>query len=311
MRQFNKTSINFLKLAGILTPLAVLLSFLALGAILTLGFTYGIDFSGGNEAQIRFEKSVLSPQIRESLEQAGIKQAIVQKFGAENEFLIRLEASKNEEENNQKLELLTETLKTDFLEEQVKIRRIDSVGPQIGKELRQNGILALIYSLIMILIYLGLRFDNKYAPSAVFCIFHDAVITLSLFSIFNREINVQTLAAILAIIGYSLNDTIVTFDRIRENFEVSGKKKSFFNICNQSLNEVLSRTLLTSLTTLLALLAMYHFADGVIQDFAFTLIIGIIVGTYSSIYVATPLLLFMNQLQKKPFLKSFKKKRIS
>ena len=155
----------------------------------------------------------------------------------------------------------------------------------------------------MILVYLGLRFDNKYAPSAVFCLFHDAVITMSLFSIFNREINAQTLAAILAIIGYSLNDTIVTFDRIRENYEVEGKKKSFFEICNQSLNEVLSRTLLTSITTLLALLAMYHFADGVIQDFAFTLIIGIVVGTYSSIYVATPLLLFMNNLQEKQILK--------
>ena len=305
MQLIYKSSINFLKLARILTPLAVILSVLALITISVLGFTYGIDFSGGNEVQIRFSKQVLSSQIRKTLNLAGIKKASVQKFGTENEFLIRLEASPNETENNQKLDSLTETLKKDFLEEQVEIRRVDSVGPQIGKELRRNGILALIYSLIMILVYLGLRFDNKYAPSAVFCLFHDAVITMSLFSIFQREINIQTLAAILAIIGYSLNDTIVTFDRIRENYENFGKKKSFFDICNQSLNEVLSRTLLTSITTLLALVAMYYFADGVIQDFAFTLIIGIIVGTYSSIYVATPLLLFMNQLQEKSF---FKKK---
>jgi len=292
-------SINFLKLAGVLTPLAVVLSVLALVSISVFGFTYGIDFSGGNEVQIRFQKPVESSQIRNSLEEAGINKASVQKFGTENEFLIRLEASPNEEENNKTLALLTESLKKDFLTEQAEIRRIDSVGPQIGKELRRNGILALIYSLIMILVYLGLRFDNKYAPAAVFCLFHDAVITLSLFSIFQREINVQTLAAILAIIGYSLNDTIVTFDRIRENYEVIGKKKPFFDICNQSLNEVLSRTLLTSVTTLLALLAMYHFADGVIKDFAFTLIIGIVIGTYSSIYVATPLLLFMNKLQER------------
>ena len=305
MRIINNSSINFLKFANVLTPLAVVLSFLALGVISILGFTYGIDFSGGNEIQVRFSKPVLSSQIRDSLSLAGIKRASVQKFGSENEFLIRLEASKIEEKNNQKLETLTETLKKAFVNESIEIRRIDSVGPQIGKELRRNGILALIYSLIMILVYLGLRFDNKYAPAAVFCLFHDAVITLSLFSIFQREINVQTLAAILAIIGYSLNDTIVTFDRIRENYEIIGKKKSFFDICNQSLNEVLSRTLLTSLTTLLALLAMYYFADGVIQDFAFTLIIGIIVGTYSSIYVATPLLLFMNNFQEKQF---FKKK---
>ena len=305
MQFIYKSSINFLKLARVLTPLAILLSFLALVTMSVLGFTYGIDFSGGNEIQIRFSKQVLSSQIREALKLAGIKKASVQKFGTESEFLIRLEASPNETENNQKLESLTETLKKEFLEEQVEIRRVDSVGPQIGKELRRNGILALIYSLIMILVYLGLRFDNKYAPSAVFCLFHDAVITMSLFSIFQREINIQTLAAILAIIGYSLNDTIVTFDRIRENYESFGKKKSFFDICNQSLNEVLSRTLLTSITTLLALVAMYYVADGVIQDFAFTLIIGIIVGTYSSIYVATPLLLFMNQLQEKNF---FKKK---
>ena len=149
----------------------------------------------------------------------------------------------------------------------------------------------------MILIYLGLRFDTKYAPAAVFCLFHDAIITMSIFSLFKLEVNAQTLAAILAIIGYSLNDTIVTFDRIRENYKILGKKQSFFNICNQSLNEVLSRTILTSLTTLLAICAMYIFADGVIKDFAFTLAIGVFIGTYSSIYIATPLLLFMNQFQ--------------
>ena len=297
------SNINFLKLAKILTPLAIILSFSALGCILALGFNYGIDFSGGNEAQVRFQKKVTPSQIKAALAKADIKNASVQKFGNENEFLIRVESSEKEEENNKKLNLLTESLKNDFFNEQIEIRRIDSVGPQIGKELKRNGILALIYSLIMILIYLGLRFDNKYAPSAVFCLFHDAMITMSLFSIFKMEVTVQTVAAILAIIGYSLNDTIVTFDRIRENHNSIGKKKSFFDICNQSLNEVLSRTLLTSLTTLLALIAMYYFTDGVIKDFAFTLIIGILVGTYSSVYVATPLLLFMNKIQNKSSIK--------
>ncbi|MBC6415566.1 MAG: protein translocase subunit SecF [Bdellovibrionales bacterium] len=302
MNWIKNLNINFLKPAKFLTPLAVVLSFVALICIINLGFNYGIDFSGGNEIQVRFQENVLSSQIKKSLFKIQNTKASIQKFGTENEFLIRVEASENEEENNKKLERLLETLKNDFLKEKIEIRRIDSVGPQIGKELRRNGILALIYSLIMILIYLGLRFDNKYAPSAVFCLFHDAMITMSLFSIFKLEVNVQTVAAILAIIGYSLNDTIVTFDRIRENSESLNKKKSFFDICNQSLNEVLSRTLLTSLTTFLALLAMYIFADGVIKDFAFTLIIGILVGTYSSIYVATPLLLYMNRIQKSSFL---------
>lgn len=292
-----KLKINFLKPAKFLTPLSVLLSFIALAVILTLGFSYGIDFSGGNEVQIRFQKTVTAEQIRQALKKSGIEKPTVQKFGTEEEFLIRIEVAKEEKENNKKLKNLTETLKDSFDKQGVEIRRVDSVGPQIGKELRRDGILALIYSLLMILIYLGLRFDSKYAPAAVFCLFHDAMITMSLFSIFELEVNVQTLAAILAIIGYSLNDTIVTFDRIRENSHIFGNKKSLFDICNQSLNEVLSRTLLTSVTTLLAILAMYTFADGVIKDFAFTLSIGIVIGTYSSIYIATPLLLFMSKLK--------------
>lgn len=290
--------INFLKPAKFLTPLSVMISFLALGSVLLLGFTYGIDFAGGNEVQIRFNQAVTSGQITKTLEQAGINKSSVQQFGEENEFLVRVEASETEAENNQNLETLTQTLKDQFLKEGAEILRVDSVGPQIGKELRRNGVLALIYSLLMILIYLSLRFDSKYAPSAVFCLFHDAIITMSLFSIFKFEVNVQTIAAVLAIIGYSLNDTIVTFDRIRENYLNLGKQKSFFDICNQSLNEVLSRTLLTSVTTLLAVLCMYIFTDGVIKDFAFTLIIGILIGTYSSIYIATPLLLFMDKVLK-------------
>lgn len=292
-----KTNINFLKPAKFFTPVSVMLSFTALAAIFAFGFSYGIDFVGGNEVQVRFQKAVTPAEIKQALISKGIENPIVQKFGAEEEFLIRVEVVPEEKENNKRLQLLSDTLKNSFKKQGVEIRRVDSIGPQIGKELRRNGILALIYSLLMILIYLGLRFDAKYAPAAVFCLFHDAMITMSIFSIFKLEVNVQTLAAILAIIGYSLNDTIVTFDRIRENYQISGNKKSFFDICNQSLNEVLSRTLLTSFTTLLAILAMYNFADGVIKDFAFTLSIGIFIGTYSSIYVATPLLLFMNKLK--------------
>ena len=292
-----KPQINFLKPAKFLSPLSVALAFLALAVILILGFSYGIDFSGGNELQVRFQENLTAGQIRQALTRSGIEKASVQKFGAEKEFLIRIEVSPNEKENNKKLENLTQALKDHFIKQGVEIRRIDSVGPQIGKELRKSGILALIYSLLMILIYLGLRFDIKYAPSAVFCLFHDAMITMSIFSLFKLEVNVQTVAAILAIIGYSLNDTIVTFDRIRENHQILKNKKSLFDICNKSLNEVLSRTLLTSITTLLAILAMYIFADGVIKDFAFTLSLGIVIGTYSSIYVATPLLLFMNKLK--------------
>ena len=293
-----RRNINFLKPSRWLMPLSLGVSLLALGVIVTLGFSYGIDFAGGNEVQIQFNQQVSTENIRTTLASKGIEQASVQKFGEENEFLIRVEVLPNEKENNKKLNLLTSTLKTAFEQQGVILRRVDSVGPQIGSELRKNGILAIIYSLLMILIYLGLRFDVKYAPSSVVCLFHDAIITLSIFSFFKLEVNVQTLAAILAIIGYSLNDTIVTFDRIRENQELFNKKMPFFDICNRSINEVLSRTLLTSFTTLLAVLSMWFFADGVIKDFAFTLGIGVLIGTYSSIYVATPLLIFIDKLKK-------------
>ena len=292
-----KRNFNFLGIAGILTPLSCGLSFLALIAIFVLGFNYGIDFAGGNEFQIRFEKPVIAERIRTVVREAGMEDPLVQSFGKDNEFIIRVEVAKDEKENTRRLSLLKQTLEIRFQDEGVQIRRIDSIGPQIGKELRRNGILAIVYSLLMILIYLGLRFDIKYAPAAVFCLFHDTVITLSVFALFNLEVNAQTLAGILAIIGYSLNDTIVTFDRIRENHAVFQNKKSFFEVCNQSLNDVLSRTLLTSLTTLLAVSAMWLIADGAIKDFAFTLAVGVTVGTYSSIYVATPLLIFMNRFK--------------
>ena len=292
-----KKQIYFLGAAKTLMPLSLILAFFALAVIVSKGFVYGIDFAGGNEVQVRFQEDVTAQELRESLKKSGIKKSVVQSFGTDKEFLIRIEVSKGETENNATLKTFVSTLKEGFKSQGAEIRRVDSVGPQIGEELRRNGILAVLYSLLMILIYLGLRFDSKYAPSAVFCLFHDAMITMVLFSIFNLEVNVQTLAAILAIIGYSLNDTIVTFDRIRENQQLFSGKKPFAEICNSSLNDVFSRTLLTSITTLLAVGTMWLFADGVIRDFAFTLGFGVVIGTYSSIYVATPLLLFFNRFE--------------
>ena len=216
-------------------------------------------------------------------------------------------SSNNNDETNYKdvnkrtqklIEDITKGMKKTFKEKNPVIRRVDSVGPQVGSELKRNGLMALFYSLLIILIYIGLRFDYKYAPSAVLCLFHDVIITLGIFSLFNLEVNIQTMAAILTIIGYSLNDTIVNFDRIRENV-TSYRDSLFKNIINRSLNEVLSRTLLTSITTLLALITMYLISGGVIKHFAFALGIGVIIGTYSSIYVASPLLLLADGWQKR------------
>ena len=300
---FKNRQFDFLSSARLTASWSLILCLGAFVWILVKGFNYGIDFSGGHEIQVRFQRPPSVEDIRSYAIQKGFTAASVQSFGSENEFLI---FAGGKEKNKalsgsgfRAVEALVESLKVDFADQGVEIRRMDSVGPQIGAELRRKGLLAVIYSLIMILIYVGLRFDYKFAPPAVICLFHDAVWTMWIFIVFNLTVNVQTLAALLAIIGYSLNDTIVTFDRIRENKEFFGQKKSFASICNRSINDVLSRTILTSITTLLAVGVMWFYTSGVIKDFAFTLGVGVVIGTYSSIYVATPLVVFMQYLQNR------------
>ena len=295
---------DFMGLAKIFAIVSVVAVLGCLAIILTKGFVYGIDFAGGIEMRVKFDKPVDIGKIRDFTSTMGYKGASVQTLGSENEYLVRLESVKGETEKetnnliNALITKITSGFKTTFSTENPVVRSVDSVGPQIGNELKKNGLLAVLYSLLMILVYVGLRFDYKFAPGAVFCLFHDAIITLGIYSIFGREVNIQTMAAILTIIGYSLNDTIVTFDRIRENAERL-KKMNFTKLVNRSINDVLSRTLLTSITTLIAVGAMYIFAGGVIKDFVFTLAIGVIVGTYSSIYVASPLVLVADYFENK------------
>ena len=283
---------NFMRHAPLFLMGSCILTVIGVGIIVSKGFYFGIDFSGGHELQIQFANQTPDlSNIRSFLEEEDFKNTLVQSFGNENEILIRMQNM-----SSQKIADFSKKLLQKWSD--AKIRRVDSVGPQIGNELKRKGLLAVLYALLLILIYLSLRFDFKYAPSAVFCLFHDSVITMAIFSFFDKEVNIQTLAAVLAIIGYSLNDTIVTFDRIRENVDLYSNKESFTKICNRSLNEVLSRTLLTSVTTMIAVLSMWFFTQGVIKDFAFTLGIGILVGTYSSIYVATPLTAFFAKISK-------------
>ncbi len=291
---------DFLSSSFYVTPFSLFLVLVALVWILWNGFNYGIDFAGGNEIQIRFQQAPSVELIRSYVSKKGFVKPSVQAIGDENnEFLILIDnSSQTESSNISAVESLVASLKKDFADKGIEIRRMDSIGPQIGSELRKKGLLAILYSLLMILIYLSIRFDYKFAPAAVICLFHDTVLTMWIFTFFNLVVSVQTLAALLAIIGYSLNDTIVTFDRIRENMEYFGKKESFFKLCNRSINDVLSRTLLTSLTTIMAVGTMWFYTDGVIKDFSFTLGIGVIIGTYSSIYIATPLVILMEHFKK-------------
>jgi preprotein translocase subunit SecF len=286
---------------GGLSFLAVLASFVLFA---TKGFNYGIDFAGGTEVQVKFQAPVSAEKLRAFTSEIGFKSASVQSLGDDNEYLIRTEAKgSNANEINKQAEETAKAISTgllsSFAEMKPEIRRVDTVGPQVGTELKRNGILAAFYSLIAILLYVALRFDYKFAPGAVICLFHDAIITLGVFSLLGKEVNVQTMAAILTIIGYSLNDTIINFDRVRENIPLY-KKKPLALVINRSVNDVISRTVLTTFTTLLAVAAMYVLGGGVIRDLAFALGVGIIVGTYSTLYVASPLVLLFDRAESNP-----------
>jgi len=294
---------DFMGKAPIFAGLSLLAFVLSVAIITTKGFNYGIDFAGGTEVQVKFTSPVTGDSIRAMGNSLGLNKIALQTFGDKNEFVLRFESAKGatdqetQEKQNALNEVVTSKFKEQFASQGVEIRRVDSVGPQIGAELKRNGMLAAFYSLFLILIYVGLRFDYKFAPGAVLCLFHDAVITMGVFAFLQIEVNVQIMAAVLTIIGYSLNDTIVNFDRIRENIAAFRDKNLTF-VMNRSINEILSRTILTSTTTLMAVAALYFLADGVIRDLAFTLGIGVLVGTYSSVYVAAPLTLLFDKMAK-------------
>ncbi len=285
-----KTQINFMAGRKIAMAFSTLLILISLGSLFTRGLNVGIDFTGGTVIELGYPQTVELQPIRDALSRAGYGDAIVQHFGSAKEVLVRLaprEGQDKAEVSSQVIELLRQQAG-----ENIQVRRVDFVGPQVGEELREDGGLAVLYALIAILIYVSLRFEYRFSLGAVAALVHDVIITLGVFSILQLEFDLSVLAAILAVIGYSLNDTIVVFDRIRENFRKL-RKKTPLEVVNISLNETLSRTLMTSITTLLVLFSLYLFGGEVIASFALALIIGVFVGTYSSIYVASSTALMM------------------
>ena len=293
--------IDFIRLAKPMGALSLLLVVVSLLIIMTKGFNYGIDFTGGTELHVKFNKAVSVEQVREVLGEVGAASASVQTFGEANEFLIRIGTPENADENlqNKELNALLESVKTAMSAklgmQADELLRVDTVGPQVGSELKKNGLLAAFYSLLVLLIYISVRFDYAYAPGAIICLVHDSIITLGVFALMGREVNVQIIASILPLIGYSLNDTIVTFDRIREMAPLN-RDKSLAFILNKGINETLGRTILTAFSTMLACLGLYFLSGGVIAEIAFTLIVGIVVGAYSTIYVAAPMIMLMDKL---------------
>lgn len=254
---------------------------------------YGIDFAGGTLVQVQFERETDAREINNALSELDFGAPTVQRFGDDsNEFLIRVERTTGE---LQGIALqIAKTLEQTYGAGQVEVRRVEMVGPQVGKDLRNKGFKAIFYAMLGILAYISWRFEFRFAVGAIIALLHDVVITLGMFSLFGKEIDLPIIAAFLAIIGYSLNDTIIVYDRIRENL---GKynKESFTFILNRSINETLSRTIITSGTTLLVVLSLFVLGGGVIHNFAFAMLVGILVGTYSSIFVASPLLLLWHK----------------
>jgi preprotein translocase subunit SecF len=276
--------IDFMSLRKPAVILSALLLLASVVSLATLKLNVGIDFTGGSIIEVGYQQPVELEPIRGALESQGFPDAIVQHFGSASEVLIRLVP----DENKDKAELSSEIIAIlqDISDEQIDVRRVDFVGPQVGEELTEDGGLAVLYALIAILIYVAFRFEYRFSLGAVAALVHDVLITLGFFSIFQLDFDLSVLAAILAVIGYSLNDTIVVFDRVRENFRKI-RKQSSLEVVNISINQTISRTLMTSFTTLLVLLSLFFLGGEVIHAFALALIVGVVVGTYSSIYVAT------------------------
>jgi preprotein translocase subunit SecF len=280
------THINFLghrRAAFILSGILIVVG--AISLIAHGGPRLGIDFQGGTLVQVQFERPVDVQDIRDALADAGMGGAEIQRFGGNREAIIRIQQA---EEGTDMTGAILAALNASEMDNKADVRREELVGPTVGRELRAKATNAILIALALILVYISLRFEFKFAVGAVVALIHDVAITLGMFSLTGREISLPVIAAFLTIVGYSLNDTIVIYDRIRENRrKLYGK--SFTDIVNTSLNESLSRTVVTSLTTLLVVLCIFFFGGEVIKDFAFALLVGVIVGTYSSIYVASPL----------------------
>ena len=288
----NDTKLNFLYWRFACAAVSLLFIAATIGLLGTKGLNYGIDFAGGTLVQVQIEKTTPVADLRSAMQRAGWQGLVIQEYGAPHEILIRMPSDLLDPS---KASTIADEMSTALatVAGKVDVRRVEYVGPQIGDELKRKGFLAILFSAIAILLYVSVRFEFRFAVGAVVALIHDVVLTVGLFSFTQKEISMPVLAALLTIIGYSLNDTIVVFDRVRENMR-KFKKKKLVDVLNLSVNEMLNRTLMMTLTTLVVLIALFVYGGEVIHDFAFALIVGVVVGTYSSTYIAAPVVLWMN-----------------
>ena len=274
---------------------SIILIIISLLLLLIKGLNYGVDFKGGTLIEIRTnDKNISISDLRNSFNKMNLGDVTVKHFGSENDFIVKFEKRNSNKSNF--IEEIKNKL-TNYIGDNYDFRRVENIGPKVSSELLKSGVIAIGLSLAAMLIYIWIRFEWQFSLGAIIAIFHDVIITLGIFSLFSFEINLSIVAAVLTIIGYSMNDTVVIFDRIRENLK-KYSKISITEISDLSTNQTLSRTLITSVTTLLALFSIYIFGGAILKGFSFAMIIGVIVGTYSSIFVATPILNYTNVNQK-------------
>lgn len=290
MRFFSRVPhFDFMAIRRPMMAVSILLTVLALGLVLGKGLHLGLDFTGGALVEIGYERPVELNTLRADLDAAGLSSAVVQYFGTTSDVLIRLvpeDAESSADLSNRIIAALTAG------GEPLELRRVEFVGPQVGDELAVDGALAAIFALIGILVYVAFRFEWKFALGSIVATLHDAILVLGWFALFGLEFNLTVLAAILALIGYSLNDTIVVYDRIRENF-LEQRRASALEVVNLSVNQTLARTIVTGGTTLFVLTSLFFLGGTVVHEFSIALIVGIIVGTYSSVFVASAMVIFL------------------
>ena len=311
MASLKNFHIDFLGKRKLAMVFSLALIIISLGSLMTRGLSFGIDFTGGTLVEVTYQDTVAIDDVRDTLSSSGFEDAVVQYFGTAKDVMIRvpLKSDMKGAQVSEKIMLSLHEKQGEFVTDtdpiskqqtcsadgqrqvcQVQMQRVEFVGPQVGDELANQGGLAMLYALFGILAYVAFRFEWRFAVGSVAALVHDVVITVGVFSVFQLEFTLTVLAALLAVIGYSLNDTIVVFDRIRENFRKM-RKETPLNIMNTSINQTLPRTILTSLTTLLVLISLFIFGGDIIHNFSVALILGVVIGTYSSIFIASPVVL--------------------
>jgi len=304
MEVFNPNSnINFLGLRKISIALSAILVVLSIGAILVRGLNYGLDFTGGVLVEVQYQQPVEVSEVRDALNAAGYEHAVVQSIGGAREMSIRMQSTDDKQADAAVGTKKSDQVADDVLKAltakraDVKRTRTDFVGPQVGEELRNDGLVAVIFVIIGIMVYIGIRFEWRFAVAAIASEIHDTLITVGFYAVTQHEFDITVLASVLAVVGYSINDKVVVFDRVRELFR-SARRAEPEEILNKAINSTLSRTIITALFTAITMVALYFFGGPVVHGFALTMIIGIVIGTLSSIFFANPILLWLGVSKK-------------